>query len=149
MTSAPWPLRIAIAAGSLVGGAIHLQLYLETYRDVPIENLGRSFVLNAVASAVAAVVVLVLADARAVLVPLAVANGTLVGFGLSRAERGIFGFTERGWTPSPEAALSVAAEIATATLCVVALVVVARRTSADEPSSRPRAAVRPAAAPPA
>jgi uncharacterized membrane protein len=128
---APGPWRIAIAAGSLVGGIIHLRLYLDTYRDVPIENLGRSFVLNAAASAVAAVVVLVVADARAVLVPLLVANGTLLGFGMSRTERGIFGFTERGWNPSPEAALSVVAEIVTAILCTVALVLAARRSSAE------------------
>ena len=124
--STPGPLRILIAVGSLVGGVIHLRLYLETYRDVPIENLGRSFLLNAAASVGAAIVVLVVGELWALLVPLVVANATLVGFGLSRTDRGVFGFTERGWTPSPDAALSVIVEITTAVLCVVALAVALR-----------------------
>lgn len=133
MTS-PTPLRVAIAVGSVLGGIIHLRLYLDTYRDVPIENLGRSFVLNAVASFAAAVIVVVVRTRWAALVPLAVANATLIGFGLSRTDRGVFGFTERGWTPSPEAALSVAVEIATAALCVGALILELRSSTPPEAS---------------
>ncbi len=119
----PSALRVLIALGSTALGLIHLRLYLTTYRDVPIENLGRSFVLNAVVAVAAAVVVLLVSHRWAVLAPLAVANATLVAFGLSRTDRGIMGFTERGWTPSPEAALAVFLEIVTASLCVIALAI--------------------------
>lgn len=117
----PSALRFVIALGSIALGLIHLRLYLTTYRDVPIENLGRSFLLNAAAAAAAAAVVLVIEHRWAVLAPLVVANATLIAFGLSRTDRGIMGFTERGWTPSPEAALAVLIETVTALLCVLAL----------------------------
>lgn len=114
-------LRSLIAAGSVALGLIHLRLYVTTYRDVPIENLGRSFLLNALAALAAAAVVLIVSHRWAVLAPLAVANATLFAFGLSRTDRGIMGFTERGWTPSPDAAMAVFIEIITAMLCVLAL----------------------------
>ena len=103
----PSVLRLAIAIGCVLIGAIHLRLYFDSYRDIPIENVGRSFVLNAVAAGVAAVVVLVWPSRLALLGPLVLANATLVAFALSRTDRGIFDFTERGWNPTPDAALSV------------------------------------------
>jgi hypothetical protein len=112
---------VAIAIGSVLIGAIHLRLYFNSYRDIPDSNIGASFVLNAVASGVAAVVVLVWANRLALLAPLAVANASLFAFAMSRTDQGILDFTERGWNPSPDAALSVAIEIATALLAVVAL----------------------------
>ena len=41
-----------------------------------------------------------------------VAGGSLVAFALSRTV-GLLGFSERGWQPSPHAALSVVAELLT------------------------------------
>ncbi len=41
--------------------------------------------------------------------------GTLIAFALSRT-MGLFGFTERGFQPSPQAALSVIAEVLTVVL---------------------------------
>ena len=117
-------------------GIIHLRLYSTTYRDVPIENLGRSFLLNAAAAITAAIVVLVVRHRWAVLAPLAVANATLIAFGLSRTDRGIMGFTERGWTPSPDAAIAVLIEIATAALCVLALVGHQNAVGGVEPDER-------------
>jgi hypothetical protein len=38
--------------------------------------------------------------------------GTLIAFALLRT-MGLFGFTERGWEPSPQAAVSVIAEVLT------------------------------------
>jgi hypothetical protein len=112
-------LRVAIAIGSVLIGAIHLRLYFDSYRHI--DDIGPSFVLNAVAAGVAAVVVLVWPNRLALLVPLAVANASLFAFAMSRTDRGILDFTEKGWNPSPDAALSVAIEIATALLAVVAL----------------------------
>jgi hypothetical protein len=119
----PTLVRALIAIGSMAIGLIHLRLYSTSYRDVPIENLGRSFLLNAVAAMAAALGVVFVAHRWAVLAPLVVANATLIAFGLSRTDRGIMGFTERGWNPTPDAALSVAVEIVTALLCIVALAI--------------------------
>jgi len=115
------PLRIATAAVTVILGAIHLELYLESYKDIPIDNIGRSFLLNAVASLTAAAVVMLWSHQLAPAAPLLLANSTLIAFGLSRTDRGIFGFTERGWSPSPQAAAAVAAEIAAAVFATLAL----------------------------
>jgi hypothetical protein len=134
----PSLLRVLIAIGCLGIGFVHLRLYFDSYRDIPAENLGRSFVLNAVASVVAAVVVLAWAHRLALLAPLLLANSTLVAFALSRTDRGIFGFTERGWNPTPDAALAVIVEIVTGLLAVVALAL---------ESARPAGSGAPPAAP--
>ena len=98
-----FPLRLATAVGSVLIGAIHLRLYFDSYRDI--DDVGRSFILNAVAAGVAAVIVLVWPSRLAFFAPLVVANATLVAFGLSRTDQGIFNFSERGWNPSPDAVL--------------------------------------------
>jgi hypothetical protein len=129
------PLRIVIAVGSLAIGGLHLWLYFDSYRDIPIENVGRSFVANAVASVVVAAVVLLWRHPLALLAPLLFANATLIAFAMSRTDRGVFNFTESGWDPSPQAALSVVIEIATAAACVAAMVLELRRSTAAGPSS--------------
>jgi hypothetical protein len=111
---------VANAIGCVLIGALHLRLYFDSYRHI--DDIGRSFIVNAVASGVAAVIVLVWPNRLAYLAPLLLANATLVAFGLSRTDQGIFDFTERGWNPSPDAALSVVVEIATAVLAVIGLV---------------------------
>lgn len=126
----PTALRVLIALGALAIGTLHLRLYFDSYRDIPIENVGRSFVLNAVASFAAAVIVLVWDHRLAVLAPLLVANATLIAFAMSRTDGGVFNFTETGWNPSPDAALSVVIEIATAVACVAALLLETRRAEA-------------------
>jgi hypothetical protein len=50
-----------------------------------------------------------------------VAGGALVAFVLSRTV-GLFGFSERGWQPSPHAAVSVVAELLTVGLWVAYLI---------------------------
>jgi len=45
-------LRLVAAVAILIGGLVHLQLYLDGYRDFPDANLGRSFLLNVVASVI-------------------------------------------------------------------------------------------------
>jgi hypothetical protein len=56
------------------------------------------------------------------------AGGALVAFVLSRIV-GLFGFSERGWVPSPHAATSVGAEVLTILLWAACLV--SRRGAAD------------------
>jgi hypothetical protein len=118
-------LRVANAVGCVLIGAIHLRLYFDTYRHV--DDVGRSFILNAVAAGVAAAIVLLWPSRLAYLAPLLLANATLVAFGLSRTDQGIFNFTERGWNPSPDALLSVVVEIVTALLAVAGLVLAGAR----------------------
>jgi len=98
--------RVVAAVLVLIGGYIHLKLYFDGYRDVPDANLGRSFLLNA---------------AAAVVVAAALVNATLIGFGMSRTSRGIFDFTESGFQPSPEAAISLVVEIAAAVVLIALL----------------------------
>ena len=101
-------VRLVAAACVLIGGIVHLQLWADGYRDVPNANLGRSFIANGVASVVVATLLR--------LGGIAVSVGTLVAFALSRTDRGIFGFTEQGLQPSPQAALTLVAEIGAALL---------------------------------
>ena len=103
--------RLVAAAAVLVSGLVHLQLYFDGYRDAGDPNFGRSFLLNAVASVVLAVALLF---RREVLVRLAAAGllvSTLVAFTLSRSDVEVFGFTESGLNPSPQAAIALVAEI--------------------------------------
>ncbi len=113
-------LRYAAAALILVGGLVHLKLYDDGYKDVPDQNLGRSFLLNAAASVVIAVALVVTRHLLVLLAGLVLVNGTLLAFALSRGP-GIFGFTETGWNPSPEAAIALASEIAAAVLLLALL----------------------------
>lgn len=102
-----WAAAVAIA----VGGLIHLQLYFDGYRDFPNANLGRSFVLNGVASIVVACAMVVRRDAVVRLAGVGVLAGTLVAFFVSRTDSGIFGFAEKGLNPSPQALLTLVFEI--------------------------------------
>ena len=126
-----------IAAALLVaGGVIHLRLYFDGYRDVPNANLGRSFLLNAAASFGVAALVVVWRSWLAPLAGLLVVNGTLIGFALSRTDRGILDFTEAGFNPRPEAALSLVVEIGAA---IVLLALLVRRAEASNETAPRRA----------
>ncbi|HKA05527.1 MAG TPA: hypothetical protein VKD67_14425, partial [Acidimicrobiales bacterium] len=103
--------RWVAAALLLGGGAIHLKLYFDGYRDFPNANLGRSFLLNAAASLVVAILVVVWRHPLSLVAGLVLVNATLIAFGWSRTSDGIFGFTETGFNPSPEAVLSLVFEL--------------------------------------
>jgi hypothetical protein len=113
--------RWLAAALVLAGGAIHLKLYFDSYRDFPNANLGRSFLLNAVASLVVAVLLVVWRHPLSLVAGLVWVNATLIGFALSRTDTGIFGFTESGFNPSPEAVLSLIFEIGAALVLLLLL----------------------------
>ena len=118
-----------IAAGlTLAGGLVHLKLW-DGIKDWPNDNLARMFLLNVVASAVAAVAVAVWDHWIPVVGALAVVNGTLLAFGISRTDTGVpftevdgLGkFTEAGFDPSPEALLALVFEIGAAAALVYVL----------------------------
>ncbi len=83
---------------------MHLQLYFDGYRDFPNANLGRSFLLNGFGSALIAIAVVARRDLIVRLAGIGMVVGTLIAFALSRSDRGVFGFTEQGFQPSPQAA---------------------------------------------
>ena len=105
-------LRSAAAAALLIGGLVHLDLYFHGYRSTPDANLGRSFLLNAIASAVLAVLVLVRKEWWIRLAGIGMAASTLGAFAASRRGDGILGLREQGLQPSPQALIALIAEIA-------------------------------------
>ncbi|MFD7875051.1 hypothetical protein ACFV5G_13245 [Streptomyces sp. NPDC059766] len=110
-------LRSATAATLGASGFIHAQLYIDEYRFVHI--IGPLFLLQA--SAAFALAVLLLMGTPPLLLRAAaagVALGALGGFAASRTV-GMFGFTERGLQPAPQAVLSLVAE--TGTLLLLAI----------------------------
>ena len=126
--------RILAAVLVLIGGYIHLKLYFDGYRDVPDANLGRSFLLNAAASLVVAAALVLWRNVWALVAGLLLVNATLIGFAMARTSRGVFGFTESGFHPSPEAAISLVVEIGAAVVLVVLLYVELREPA---PSRQP------------
>ena len=140
MNRAATPLRYLAAALLLVGGLVHLKLYFDGYRDFPDENLGRSFLLNVVASVVVAIAVAVRRDWWVRIAGIVVAGGTLVAFALSRTDRGIFGLKEEGLDPSPEALIALIAEVGAIVVLAVLLATDRPRAGAGE-AERPRSAL--------
>ena len=104
-------LRPVAAVAIVIGGLVHLQLYFDGYRDVPNANLGRSFLVNGFGSMIVAVALLARRDIVVRLAAIGLVVGTLIAFVVSRTDTGVFGFTEEGFQPSPQAALTVIVEI--------------------------------------
>src|SRR3954453_981102 len=106
-------LRIVAAVSLLIGGLVHLQLYFgEGYRHAGDDgNVGRAFIANAVASAVAAALVFAMRSVIVRVFGLLVAVGTLLAFIITRTSDALFGFKESGMQPSPQAAIALVAEV--------------------------------------
>ena len=120
--SADRAARLVAIVGILIGGYVHLRLYNDGYRDIPNYALGRSFLANVIASGVVVALLALWRSPLALLAGLGLAVGTLGAFAKSRMGNGIFGFTESGLEPSPEALIALISEIAAAAACAVALV---------------------------
>ena len=121
-------LRIASAATLAVSGYIHAQLYVTGYRFIHV--VGVLFLLQASASFAVAALVLVGGPVLLRLAAAGAAAGALGGFAASRTV-GVFGFTERGWQPSPQSLISVLVEVATLLLLVPTYVEAAKWTRAE------------------
>jgi plastocyanin len=132
-------VRCAAAVAVLVGGLVHLQLYFRGYRSLPDANLGRSFLLNAVASAAVAVALVARTGIVTRLAGVAVSAGTLAAFALSRTGHGVFGLREHGLQPSPQAAVALVAEVAA--LALLALTFVPAWGAGERPGLRVAASV--------
>jgi hypothetical protein len=125
-------LRIGIAASLAVSAASHAYLYIHGYQYIP--TIGTAFLIQASVSFAVALLIVLGGPGWLRWVAAAVAGGSLVAFTLSRTV-GLFGFSERGWDPSPHAAIVVGAEVLTVLLCAGALVRWARPAGLASPSS--------------
>jgi hypothetical protein len=119
MTFADVLTRIGIAAAMAVSGISHAYLYIHGYQHIP--TIGAAFILQASVSFAVAVLILIGGPGWLRWAAALVAGGALVAFVLSRSV-GLFGFSERGWQPSPHAAVSVVAELLTVGLWVAYLI---------------------------
>ncbi|NUP48223.1 MAG: hypothetical protein HOW97_13060, partial [Catenulispora sp.] len=116
-------LRVASTAALAVSGYIHAQLYVADYRYIHV--VGVLFLIQASASFALAALLPLGPPLLFRLAALGAAAGALGGFAASRTV-GVFGFTEHGWDPSPQSALSVAVEVAAVLLLSPALLEAAR-----------------------
>jgi plastocyanin len=130
-------IRIIAAALVLIGGLVHLELYFGGYRSVPNANLGRSFLLNAVASAVIAIALVARPDKLIRVAGIGLAASTLVAMALSRTDKGIFGFTEHGLEPTPRGAIALICEIGAIVLLGLTFVLDRSASTGDQRRERP------------
>jgi hypothetical protein len=122
----------------LTGGLVHLKLWDSGYRNL--DNVGVMFLINSVSSIVIAVALVVWRHWAVVLGAFGLVIGTILAFGVSRTDWDILGYNEKGWTPSPEAALALVVEIAAAVLLVaVAPSVIAGNRVSEVPPGGPPA----------
>ena len=120
-------VRIGIASTLAISGVIHAYLYIHGYQYIP--TIGTAFLLQA--SVFCALGVLVAAGGPAWLrwAGGVASVAALAAFALSRTV-GLFGFTERGWQPSPHAAVSVIAEVLTVALVTASVLNSRSKTAA-------------------
>ncbi|MGI9120423.1 MAG: hypothetical protein ACR2G7_09960 [Acidimicrobiales bacterium] len=87
--------RLPAAVSLVVGGIIHLQLWLSGYRVIP--YVGPFFIANVVVSALLALALVARNDSRVTVVAIIFSLASLVALVMSRTV-GLFGFTEPAWT---------------------------------------------------
>lgn len=130
------PLRLGVlvvpaAAVTLLAGYVHLKLYLDGYRDIPVGNIGAQFLLNFVGAVgiagglVGAFLLRILPvwiGRLAELGGIVMAAVSLIAFFVARTSRGWFGFQDQpGLNPAPEAAIAVFSAAAAIVLGVALL----------------------------
>jgi hypothetical protein len=126
-TALRWAIRVGVSASLAISGVIHADLYIHGYRHIP--TVGPAFLFQASAFCALAALILVGAPGWLSWAGAVLSVGTLVAFALSRTV-GLFGFTESGWDPAPQAALSAITEALTVILVGAAVLLSAQRTPA-------------------
>ncbi len=99
--------RILVAVCMAATGLLHADLYLNGYQAIA--AIGTAFLWQAAASVALAVLLPIAYPLVLRLLAAAVSAGALGAFALSRTT-GLFGFTEYGWQPAPQAVLTVLSE---------------------------------------
>ncbi|WP_275461623.1 hypothetical protein [Streptomyces noursei] len=124
-------LRSMTAATLATSGYVHAQLYIDGYRFIPV--IGPLFLLQASTSFACAALLLIGTPPLLLRTAAAgVALGALGGFAASRTV-GVFGFTEHGLQPAPQAALSLLAEVGSLLLLAIWQVTLTRRPRTSRP----------------
>ncbi|MCK9925132.1 hypothetical protein MXD61_25230 [Frankia sp. AgPm24] len=116
--------RLAAAALLAISGYIHFDLYRDGYRVIP--RIGTMFLIQESGSFAVALLLIISGSFVLRLAAAGLAGGALVGFVLSRTV-GVFGFTERGLNPAPDALNSVLAEVGVLVILTALLVPAALR----------------------
>jgi hypothetical protein len=96
------------AVAIAIGGYVHLVLYRRSYHAIP--HIGALFAFDIIVAAGITMALLTRHDTPSILGALAHTASAVAGFALSRTV-GLWGFKESGFTPSPHAAIALAAEI--------------------------------------
>jgi hypothetical protein len=91
-----------------VSGAVHAQLYLDGYRDIP--RVGTAFLWQASASVSVAVLIALGGPRWLVWLGSLLSIGSLVAFAASRTV-GMFGFIESSLQPAPQTLITVVVEL--------------------------------------
>ena len=106
-------LRLGGALALAVAGLVHLDLYFGGYRSAGSEPaFGRAILLNAIISAVLAVVIAARREWYLRLAGIVFAALTLTAFSYTHTQHTFLGFEGRGLDPSPQADIVLFAEIA-------------------------------------
>jgi hypothetical protein len=126
----PLAIRLAVAATVAESGYVHADLYVHGYRFI--SHIGPMFLVQAAVSFAVAALLLFGGPLIVQLAAAGTALGALGGFVLSRTI-GVWGFTERGFQPHPDALLSVLSEIATLGLLAALWAYVLRHRTATAP----------------
>ena len=109
-------IRIGIALALVTSGISHTYLYIHGYHHIPL--IGTAFLVQASISFALALLILIGGPSWLWWVAAALSGGALAAFASSRTV-GLLGFSERGWQPSPHAAISVASELLAVALWAV------------------------------
>ena len=117
-------IRLLVAATVAESGYVHAKLYVDGYRFI--SPIGPMFLVQAAVSFALAALLLFGGPLILQLGAAGTALGALGGFLLSRTV-GVWGFTERGFQPHPDALLSVLSEVATLGLLTVLWIYMRRR----------------------
>lgn len=118
-------IRVLIAMATAVTGLVHASLYVDGgYRAIHV--VGPSFLLLSSGAFAVALLLLISGSPVLRLGAAAVAAGALGGFVMSRTV-GVFGFTERGLQPAPQALISLVSELG-ALVLLLCLEVILRRS---------------------
>ncbi len=112
-------LRLGLAGSLAVSATSHAYLYTHGYQHIPV--IGAGFLIQASVLFSLALLIVIGGPVWLRWAGAAGAGGSLVAFVLSSTV-GLFGFSERGWEPSPYAAISVGAEALTVLLWASAYV---------------------------
>jgi hypothetical protein len=120
-------LAIGAAAATLIGGATHLQQYVVRFHAVP--GIGPSFLLNAAASLIVAVLLIVSVNRLVISAGVAIAVGSIGALLMSKTV-GIFNYIDHAYE-RPEI-FALATEATAALLLVTLLLMGSRRSEGPE-----------------